>query len=71
MYDKLPRKFQKMNPSHFCLLKCCDSDFDVKCSKFTSCYKCNNYLALDNMYQWIAFENYNINDQQFNRHDFR
>jgi len=28
------------------LFKGCDSNFEVKCSSFKSCYKWNNYLAV-------------------------
>ena len=50
-------------------VKGCDSNFEVNTFQvLKSCYKWNNYVALK---PWtkIALENYNINDQQFNRHD--
>ena len=43
----------------------------VNFSNVKSCYQWHNYLALNNMYEWIAIENYNNNDLQFNSLDFQ
>jgi len=44
-------------------VKGCDSNFDVKGSIFK--------IELNNFFTRIALENYNNNDQQFNRHNFQ
>ena len=43
------------------MFKGCDSNFEVKCSNFKTCFKWSNYLALNNMYYRVAFGNYNNN----------
>ena len=45
--------------------------FKVNFSNDNSCYQWHNYLALNNMYEWIAIENYNNNDLQCNSLDFQ
>ena len=51
------------------LFKGLDSNFEVKSSNFKSCYKRNNYLALNNMGQrleTIITMTYNLTDMIFN-----
>ena len=65
--DIWPNYSQHSIKSH-CLTGC-DSKFKVKCSNFKSLYKWNKLLVLNLMY-WIALENYNNNNQQFNKYYF-
>jgi len=52
------------------LLKGCDSSFEVKCSNVKLLQMKQLPNALNNLF-YKALENYNNNELQFNRHDFR